>query len=195
MCPEPETTIRCRAMERVLDGLTVPCSFRQHGCTRMVPYAERLIHEASCLHAQCYCPIAGCRTYAGLSLLKHIELEHPAIQRTRVKPACLTRLKMREGEPACVVCLGDDRAVFLVVVDRSVPSGRSLSVVRLMTEPFQEEEFKYKIEVFAKAGILSLSGEAESVGRLTSPYQASAFLFVPDAMGSLGDVPVFVELK
>jgi hypothetical protein len=53
--------------------------------------------------------------------------------------------------------------------------------------------------VAANGGVLSLVGETESVGRLTAPYRASSFLFVP---GAMLDAPpeaegllVFVELK
>ncbi|XP_062233505.1 E3 ubiquitin-protein ligase SINA-like 3 [Phragmites australis] len=197
MCREPETATRCRAMERVLDGLSVPCAFRQHGCAKMIPYAEKPAHDASCDYAPCYCPIAGCAGgYAGATLRDHVELDHPAVHRTRVRPGCLTALRMRAGEVARMVCLGPGTAEFLLVVARDVPSGRALSVVRLMDEPF-EEEFRYRIEVVGKAGVLSLSGQADGIDRLPRPYQARAFLFVPDAIwdSSPEDIPVFIELK
>ncbi|KAL6627526.1 hypothetical protein ACP70R_031252 [Stipagrostis hirtigluma subsp. patula] len=200
MCREPETATRCRVMERVLDGLSVPCAFRELGCAEMVPYAETRAHAASCAHAPCHCAVAGCDGYdGGASLRDHVELDHPEVRRTRVSPGRPAALGMRAGEEARVVRLiGAGRAAeFLLVVGREVPSGRTLSVVRLTNEPLDDEEFKYKIEVVGESGVLSLSGQAEGVERLTKPYQASAFLFVPEAIwhSSPEDVPVSIELK
>ncbi|VAH71017.1 unnamed protein product [Triticum turgidum subsp. durum] len=169
-------------MERVLGGMTVPCSFREFGCSATIPFTKKLTHEESCLHAPCHCPIPYCRLYAnsGRSLREHIETKH------------------------CLVPYGDARAgslspaVFLLVVERSGPSGRAVSVVQLVSEPVKEEEekdFKYKIQVHTRAGVLSLSGETQSVGRLMRPYQAAASLFVSDDVWSPRDSPVYLELE
>lgn len=101
---------------------------------------------------------------------------------------------MCHGEPARLVSLGS-RAVFLLVVDRTIPSGLTLSVIHLVSDPIEKEDFKYKIKVHTRAGILSLSGETQSVGRLMRPYQAGASLFVSDAMWSPLDSPVYLKLK
>ena len=60
-----------------------------------------------------------------------------------------------------------------------------------------DEELKYKIEVVGKAGVLSLWSQIEGVQRLRKPYQASALLYVPNAIwdSSPGDIPVFIEIK
>ncbi|KAL5228621.1 hypothetical protein ABZP36_016886 [Zizania latifolia] len=202
-CHTPETTFRCRVMEYFLASLNVPCTFKYKGCTAMIPYGDNKLHESSCFYTPCYCPIRGCSAhYSGVSLLNHLEHKHPEIGRTYVKPNVHSPLVLCDGEPACLVCLADDdTAVFLIVVDRSeMPAGRSLSVVRLKAELREEEEekkqFGYKITVTAKAGNLSLSGDAETIGRLTAPYKASSFLFLPDAMldAHTEGLPIILEL-
>ncbi|XP_020186008.2 putative E3 ubiquitin-protein ligase SINA-like 9 [Aegilops tauschii subsp. strangulata] len=193
LCSGPANT-HCSALERILAGLAVPCSFQEHGCTEMIPFTEKLAHEESCLHAPCHCPIAGCCPYPGRSLHDHIKAEHPMIQYTRITAGRLYPLSMRHDELACLVSLGS-KAVFLLVVDRSVPSGLTLSVIHLMSDPIEREDFKYKIQVHTQTGILSLSGETQSVGRLRGPYQAGASLFVSDTMWSPPDSPVYLELK
>ncbi|KAK3160200.1 hypothetical protein QOZ80_1BG0056520 [Eleusine coracana subsp. coracana] len=201
MCREPETATRCRAMERVLDGLSVPCAFRDHGCTETVPYAEKQTHEATCAYLPCHCPIPGCDGYSGgQSLRHHVVVYHPEVARTRVAPRRLTALRMQLADQARVLRLGDDEGrEFMLVVGRDMPSGRALSVVHLVNEnePVVENDFKYKVEVVGKTGVLSLSGQPEAVDRLTKPYQATAFLFVPNAVWEADpqDVPVFLELK
>ncbi|CAO2174412.1 unnamed protein product [Urochloa humidicola] len=196
MCREPETATRCRAMERFLAGLSVPCPFRTHGCAEMIPYTDKQAHEASCRYAPSHCPIPGCAGYAGKSLADHVEGDHPTVHHTSVKPDCLTPLRMRASEKARVLWLGGCCARFLLVAGRDVPSGRSLSIVGLLDERFQDE-FKYRIEVVGKDGVLALSGQANGVVRFGRPYQASAFLFVPNAIWDAypEDIPVFIHLK
>ncbi|XP_037417213.1 putative E3 ubiquitin-protein ligase SINA-like 9 [Triticum dicoccoides] len=185
----------CHAWGRILGGLTMPCSFQGHGCTETIRFTEKLAHEESCLHAPCHCPIAGCHPYHGRSLRDHINLEHATIQYTRVTARSLYPLSMRNDEPARLVSLGS-RAVFLLVVDRSIPSGRALSLIHLVSDPIEKEDFKYKIEVHTRIGILSVSGsETPSVGRLMRTHQAGALLFVSDAVWSPQDSPVYLELK
>ncbi|XP_025815684.1 E3 ubiquitin-protein ligase SINA-like 2 [Panicum hallii] len=197
MCREPETATRCRAMERVLAGVSVPCPFRQHGCAEMIPYASKEAHEGSCRYAPCHRPIPSCTGYAGKSLVDHVQVDHPDVHRTRVKPGCLTALRMRSSEQARMLWL-DNCAELLLVAGTDVPGGRSLSIVWLMDELFEvEDELKYRIEVVGKDGVLSLSGPTKGVERFDRPYQASAFLFVPNAIWDSHpeDIPVFIHLK
>ena len=119
------------------------------------------------------------------------------MHRTRVKPGFLTALRMRSSEQARLVCL-DNYAELLLVAGRDVPGGRSLSIVGLMDGMFEvEDELKYRIEVVGKDGVLALSGPTKGVERLDRPYEASAFLFVPDAIwySHPEDIPVFIHLK
>ena len=194
LCGESNDT-RCRSLEHIISGMTVPCSFKEHGCTDMIQFTEKVAHEVSCFHAPCYCPIAGCHPYARLSLRGHIALQHRMVQCTNLTAGELCPLKLCDWEPARFLSLTSRLAVFLLVVDRSVPSGRTLSVIHLACEPLGVDDFKYKIQVYTRTGILCLSGETQSVGCLTRPYQAGASLFVPEAMWSPQDSPVYIELK
>ena len=85
------------------------------------------------------------------------------MHRTRVKPGCLTPLRMPHAR---VVWLDNNCAELLLVAGRDVPGGRSLSIVRLMDELFEvEDELKYRIEVVGMDGVLSLSGPPKGVER------------------------------
>jgi E3 ubiquitin-protein ligase SIAH1 len=200
MCREEETATRCRAMEHVLAGLSVPCAFRVLGCAEMVPYAERQAHEATCYYLTRPCPIADCNGYrSGGSLRDHVVADHREVLRVDVGPGRLTAMRMRAGEHARVLCLGggSDKE-FMLVVGRDIPSGRALSVIRLFDEPLDaDEKFRYRIEVASGASVFSLSGQPGGADHLIKPYQADAFLFVPNAVWDADpeDVPVFVELN
>lgn len=196
MCREPETAIRCRAMEHVVAGLDVPCPFRKHGCAEMVPYASEQAHKASCIYTTRHCPISGCAGYGGKPLREHVQQDHPGVARTVISPRSLTSLTMRADEQARVVKLDHGGAEFLVVVGQYKQLGRALSVVLLMDESVDKQDFKHKIEVVGKAGVLSLSGETLDAEWLIEPYKASPFLFVPnETWDSPEGTSVFIELK
>jgi E3 ubiquitin-protein ligase SIAH1 len=196
MCREPETATRCRTVEHILAGLHVPWPFRQHGCAEMIPYASEQAHKASCAHVPRHCPISGCSGYAGKPLREHVRQDHPGVVHTVVPPRCLTPLRMRAHEQARMVRLGDGGAEFLIVVGQYKQQGRALSVVRLVGKSVDKQDFKHRIEVVGKAGVLSLSGETLDGERLVLPYEASPFLFVPnETWDSPENILVFIELK
>jgi E3 ubiquitin-protein ligase SIAH1 len=187
-------------MEHILGGLQVACPFRQHGCAEMIPYTSELAHKALCVHAPRHCPISGCAGYVGKPLREHVRQDHPGVVRTVVSPRCLTPLRMRAHEQARMVRLGDGNgdggAEFLVVVGEYKELGRALSVVHLVDESVDEQDFKHRIEVVGKAGILSLSGETLDAEGLAEPYEANPFLFVPnETWDSPEGIRVFIELK
>ncbi|XP_051220972.1 uncharacterized protein [Lolium perenne] len=189
--------IRCHAVEKILGGMTTRCSFSEHGCTAIIPFMEKLSHEAFCLHAPCYCPIAGCRPYVRKPLRDHLSMEHPGLQLSGVIAGDLYPMRIGEGESAHVVSLYGTGAAFLLVVDRSVPlAGYTLSVIHLASEPAPgQHDFKYKIQVSTRAGIICLSGKTQSVGCLRSPYQPCASMFVEEDIWDPEYSPVYIELR
>ncbi|KAI5004302.1 hypothetical protein ZWY2020_031545 [Hordeum vulgare] len=127
---------RCGIMERVLGSMTTPCSFREFDCSATNPFTEKLTHEESCLHAHIpYCPIPYCRLYAnhGWSLHEHIETEHYLIPYGEVTAGSLSPVTVSDNEPVCLVLLDSTTVltVFLLVVERTMPSGCAVSVVQL----------------------------------------------------------------
>ncbi|KAE8769540.1 putative E3 ubiquitin-protein ligase SINA-like protein 6 [Hordeum vulgare] len=141
---------RCGIMERVLGGMTTSCLFWEFGCSATNPFTEKLTHEESCLHALCHCPIPYCGLYAnhGWSLHEHIETEHYLIPYGEVTAGSLSSVMVSDNEPVCLVLL-DSMTVFLLVVERTMPSGCAMSVVQLVSEPVkktEEKDFKYKIQ-------------------------------------------------
>jgi hypothetical protein len=196
VCGEP-ADIRCHAVENILGGMTAQCSFREHGCTAIILFTEKLSHESSCLHSPCYCPIAGCRPYARKPLRDHLIMDHPGMLHSGVMAGNLCAMRIGDGESARFVSVLDGKgAVFLLVVDRSVPLGYTLSVIHLASEPAPgQHDFKYKIQVSTRAGIICLSGKTQSVGCLRSPYQPCASMFVEEDIWDPEYSPVYIELR
>lgn len=63
-CALPIGHIRCRAMERVIKAVIVPCPNVKFGCTQKFSYGEELTHEKECTFSLCSCPARYCN-YTG----------------------------------------------------------------------------------------------------------------------------------
>ncbi|CAH8388115.1 unnamed protein product [Eruca vesicaria subsp. sativa] len=61
-CTLPIGNKRCRAMEKVLESIFIPCSML--GCTKNVCYGELSAHEKDCKFSLCACPVPGCKYIA-----------------------------------------------------------------------------------------------------------------------------------
>ncbi|CAE6201964.1 unnamed protein product [Arabidopsis arenosa] len=64
-CTLPVGHNRCRAMESILESISVPCENAKFGCTKKVSYGKQSTHEKECTFSPCFCPIQNCN-YSGL---------------------------------------------------------------------------------------------------------------------------------
>jgi E3 ubiquitin-protein ligase SIAH1 len=75
-CNEPIGDSRCRAMEKILAGMTRPCKYSKYGCGEVVKFTEMRAHEEEvCPYAPYSCPFNGC-AYHGVLLYDHIMHDH-----------------------------------------------------------------------------------------------------------------------
>ncbi|XP_057971865.1 E3 ubiquitin-protein ligase SINA-like 10 [Malania oleifera] len=52
---------RCRAIEKVLESVHVPCQHMKYGCKERLSYSRKHDHQKACNYAPCSCPLTGCR--------------------------------------------------------------------------------------------------------------------------------------
>ncbi|CAM0879659.1 unnamed protein product [Alopecurus aequalis] len=202
-CPSCNQSIgdfRCRAMEKILAGMTRPCRFMKHGCGETVRYTETRNHEEElCRYAPYRCPFDGC-AYHGRRLYGHILDAHaPGATSGLSGPITMT---LKKSEPFRALLHPDGESVFLLLNGGNVLTGRSLALVRVCC-PYPEEGDDYeRVEtqyIMMVKGVddrepgsfsLTASGRAQFVRRLEG-YDAKEFMFVPDAFwGSFGSVTV-----
>ncbi|KAI4964316.1 hypothetical protein ZWY2020_006689 [Hordeum vulgare] len=169
-CSEPVGDFRCRAMEKILAGMTRPCRFNKHGCTETVRYTEARAHEEdACRFAPYSCPSDGCATAAASST---------------------------KSTPFRALLHPDEESVFLLLNGGDVPTGRSLGGPRLPIQAEVDQKAE-SIYLTVKGGLLwSLSARLElQFVRQLQGYKAKRFLFVPDDFwGSTDSLDVTVCL-
>uniref|UniRef100_A0A0D9Y2M3 E3 ubiquitin-protein ligase n=1 Tax=Oryza glumipatula TaxID=40148 RepID=A0A0D9Y2M3_9ORYZ len=200
ICRQPIGDMRCRPLENVLAGMTVPCAFARFGCQEGVRYTERAQrhgHEASCQHAPCHCPFPGC-SYAGAAaqLFAHIRGAHAAGSPSAVSSIRCTPVALPRGMPFHVLLREEDSRVFLLLNGGDVPKGRSLSVV-CVAAAGEAELYTMAVSGGAPGALsLSASGSVPRVRRWVR-YPTGGFLFVLDTYwrASGGSVSVTVHVK
>uniref|UniRef100_A0A0D9Y2M2 E3 ubiquitin-protein ligase n=1 Tax=Oryza glumipatula TaxID=40148 RepID=A0A0D9Y2M2_9ORYZ len=200
ICRQPIGDMRCRPLENVLAGMTVPCAFARFGCQEGVRYTERAQrhgHEASCQHAPCHCPFPGC-SYAGAAaqLFAHIRGAHAAGSPSAVSSIRCTPVALPRGMPFHVLLREEDSRVFLLLNGGDVPKGRSLSVV-CVAAAGEAELYTMAVSGGAPGALsLSASGSVPRVRRWVR-YPTGGFLFVLDTYwrASGGSVSVTVHTR
>lgn len=202
-CNEPIGDVRCRAMEKILAGMTRHCKYRKYGCSEVVKFTEMRVHEEeACPYAPYSCPFNGC-PFSGAVLYDHILGSHATdvtvISDTGVLRG--TRVTLQKDSPFHALLHRDGQSLFMLLNGGDILSGRSLSMVRVCPRPRPDEQAAEKVQYRMvvtgdEPGSLSLSasGTVQYVRRLEG-YQPERFLFVPDAfLGSSGSVTVTVHV-
>ncbi|EOA19712.1 hypothetical protein CARUB_v10003728mg [Capsella rubella] len=59
-CALPIGNFRCRAMENVLESISVPCPNAKLGCTKNITYGTESTHVKECPLSLCMCPVPKC---------------------------------------------------------------------------------------------------------------------------------------
>lgn len=78
-CKRPTGSIRCLALEKLIESLKVKCKFVAVGCSEMVRFSEKGDHERKCSFAPLSCPFPECSNFhAKYELLQeHVKSAHP----------------------------------------------------------------------------------------------------------------------
>lgn len=77
LCLMPIGYNRCRAMEKLLESITLSCCNAKYGCKEMISYSMKSHHENECIYVPCLCPHTGCSFVASTKeLYLHFSHRH-----------------------------------------------------------------------------------------------------------------------
>lgn len=184
-CSMPIGYNRCRAIEKVIESVKLPCLNIKYGCNESVSYNNRQDHEKMCIYAQCSCPISKC-DFIGSSkkLFRHFSIKHPNSAK-RFKYNCLFPIDLGVGQRYLILQeQTDDRIVILN--NEAEPLGIVLSVICVGPSP-TKRECAYYLTARKEDSSVRLQSFAESVPQWAERCPSKKFLLVPsDFIGSSG---------
>ncbi|KAI3519323.1 hypothetical protein L1887_08353 [Cichorium endivia] len=68
---------RCRAMEKLIESITVDCENKAYGCRESLIYHMKAKHEQVCIHTLCFCPLSSCGfANSSKNLYRHFSTHH-----------------------------------------------------------------------------------------------------------------------
>ncbi|CAA0838565.1 Unknown protein [Striga hermonthica] len=186
---------RCRALERVIDSMRVPCGNAPHGCTESLTFSHKLHHENMCPHSPCFCPYPNC-SYMGLhsSVNSHFAANHSASSQ-RFMFNCEDSVTLETDQRH--VFLQEFTEDTLFVLSRRENSLGTVVTVECIGPISLERKFVYEVVaadgvVFAKLRALA---ETRAVW-LGGEQPGNSYLLVPkDFVGADGKLNLEVTIK
>ncbi|XP_011623718.1 E3 ubiquitin-protein ligase SINA-like 10 [Amborella trichopoda] len=135
---------RCLAIEKVIDSMKILCKYACYGCTEMISFSHRNVHEENCPHLPYSCPVANC-VFRGssLHLSFHFNGEHKASARFFRYGEWFTLLLDKE-EPIYV--LNGENGLLFILDNRVECVGNVFSVMGFGPSSL-EEEYGYGLTV------------------------------------------------
>lgn len=113
-CSLPIGNNRCRAIEKVLESVRIPCENMRYGCGETFIYSEKYNHDKSCIYAPCSCPIQGCNFISSSKKLDpHLRCRHVG-DVIRFYYGVAFPLPLSVGQNSEVLQETDDGAIFIL---------------------------------------------------------------------------------
>ncbi|GER30615.1 E3 ubiquitin-protein ligase [Striga asiatica] len=193
-CSCPIGSSRCRAIERVLDSVRVPCPNALHGCTESPVYNEKLNHEKTCRHSPCSCPHPDC-SYTGLpsSVYSHFATIHPTSSKLFFTNS---KIHVSLGPDQGYVFLQYELDDTLFVLSRKSLSIGSAVALYCIGPISSERKFVYEVVAVDGVGFVKLKALAETRAVwLRGQLPGNKILFVPkDFVGADGKLQLEVTI-
>ncbi|KAJ0260302.1 Seven-in-absentia protein [Hirschfeldia incana] len=196
-CATCSKTIRSRnrALERILELLTVPCP--NDGCSETLPYAEKSTHVKHCAYTQRTCPFSSCDficsfkdLYEHCVAAKHCEEEDSDMfergTRVFIHPVSGKRIILKEQTTE-----GEGEGEIVVVERFDMPLGR---IVYASCIGPGTDEYSCKFDICLSSGKrLSSESKLERVREVSDELPGGSVMFVPSSTSP--DYKFFVTIK
>lgn len=76
-CKQPTGSIRCLALEKLIESLKVKCKYYSLGCSEMVKFSDKCYHERICSWEPLACPFPECSFQGQYNFFQeHVKLRH-----------------------------------------------------------------------------------------------------------------------
>ncbi|KAK9683151.1 hypothetical protein RND81_10G119600 [Saponaria officinalis] len=163
---------RCRAIEKVIESVKVPCCYVQNGCKETVSYCKKHEHEEKCRFAPCLCPFTNCLFWGTPRELSHHMCQKHA---DLVVGFCYnSTFTVAVGMDENFLVLQEEKDGILFILTHG-----STVAIRCVTSNFSDDGFKY--DIVLRRGCSSLKFQSfthATIGQLSVPPSVD-YLTVP----------------
>ncbi|XP_022990964.1 E3 ubiquitin-protein ligase SINA-like 10 [Cucurbita maxima] len=176
-CSWPIGYNRCRAVEKVLESIRLPCKQSKYGCKEIVSYGSESDHDKKCLHAPCKCPLSDCNFVASSKQLSlHFSSKHTdsaiSFQFSSSFTICLNA-----NDNYCVLQEQGDGILF--ILSNSFDHLGNAVKVCCIRPPSLKEAFSYDLRVETQDLSLVLQSSMKNIRSSSDCYPSTRFLLIP----------------
>ncbi|CAJ2652959.1 unnamed protein product [Trifolium pratense] len=166
----------CKAIEKLLFSVTMPCPNAKHGCKDIIRYIYRN-HEEQCIHGPCYCPQLDCDFVASSEVLSnHFSDKHKNSQ-IKFSYGHNFVVSMKSNEETIVLQEENDGKLF-ILNNSTMILGNAVNICCIRPSSFVSE-YSYGMLAWSPKCELKLQSFAKNVPRFTLPTLSSEFLAIP----------------
>ncbi|XP_006285318.2 E3 ubiquitin-protein ligase SINA-like 7 [Capsella rubella] len=200
-CALPIGRIRCRAMERVLESILIPCPNATFGCTKNVSYGKESTHEKECIFSPCSCPVQECN-YNGIykDLYAHYNsASHPIGYIFHIiKPDFCYSVRMKISNKILILMESMKRLLFAVQCLRE-PYGVYVTLSCIAPTAPEVAKFSYRIYYTVdEHTLIYRSPEVKRILEVSFQTPQENFMLIPNSLlrGEFLEMKLFIkELK
>lgn len=193
-CSLPIGYNRCRAIEKVLESVKLPCQNLMYGCGEMVLYSKKFDHDKTCTHAPCSCPLSGCN-FIGPSrqLYQHV---------TRKHKGSATRFQYGNTFPVFFtindksLLLQEEKGVLFVLSNKAEILGNVITL-SCIAPSSSDGEYFYELTAKMEGSSLKFQSFTKNIQKVNDEdIHAEEFLVVPNVyFGSYGQISLDLIIR
>ncbi|CAI9272400.1 unnamed protein product [Lactuca saligna] len=168
---------RCRAMEKLVNSITVDCENKEYGCTEPLIYHMKAQHEQVCSHTLCFCPLSSCRfTGSYVNLYVHFRTHHSSSATSFIFNTTFN-IDVRIGQKYVILQEQNERVIFILNHDIQ-GHGRVFNVDCVGPNVFRTA-FAYKLSVRCSETCFSIKSVPEVSGKWEQHTPNKNYLIIP----------------
>ncbi|XP_019182859.1 PREDICTED: E3 ubiquitin-protein ligase SINA-like 7 [Ipomoea nil] len=188
-CASPIGFNRCRALEKVVESLKVPCPNNTYGCEESIKYNKLRDHEPTCIHTPCSCPNRACK-FLGSSKEVYTHFTNRHVQAKRITFNSPRQISLKKNQRFIYLQEKTGGVVF-VVNHHMDPLGSAVNVI-CIAPGSSKRRFLYKLVARGeeencgckggsgeKTTSIKLEAVAENIPKWDPSAALKIFLLVP----------------
>ncbi|WCJ25272.1 Protein with RING/U-box and TRAF-like domains [Euphorbia peplus] len=185
---------RCRAIEKVLESVKLPCQNLRYGCREMVNYSKKIEHEKICNHAPYACPVSSCKFIASCKqLYQHFSNKHKS-SGVHFRFNSSTTLFFTLNDKSFL--LQEEKGVIFILNNRVEQLG-NVVWVNCIAPLSRKEGYFYEITVKSQGINLRFQSRTKNIRKFdNSGILPEEFLMVPRSLfGSYGQISLDIHIR
>ncbi|XP_050229439.1 E3 ubiquitin-protein ligase SINA-like 10 [Mercurialis annua] len=177
VCTMPIGYNRCRAIEKVLESVKLPCQNLKYGCKELVLYSKIFDHDKVCNNVPCPCPLPSCKFVGSYrQLYQHFSRKHRN-SAARFQFNATFSVSFTPNDKFLVLQEEEDNILFILKNTAEV-LGNVITICRI-GPPSLEQGCYYQLEARIEGSNIRFQSFTESIQKVDHDEHSDPYLIIP----------------